>query len=55
MLHHTGQILYNILLPLLLMVSLGTLLQRYQPLSVGTLARVSHVAAGAVVPVDQDL
>ena len=41
MLQHTGQILYNILLPLLLMVGLGTLLQRYQPLSVGTLARVS--------------
>ncbi len=41
MLHHTGQILYNILLPLLLMVGLGTLIQRYQPLSLGTLARVS--------------
>ncbi|MDE0028616.1 MAG: AEC family transporter [Deltaproteobacteria bacterium] len=41
MLHHTGQILYNILLPLLLMVGFGTLLQRYQPLSLETLARVS--------------
>ena len=41
MLHHTGQILYNILLPLLLMVGFGTLLQRYQSLSLETLARVS--------------
>ncbi len=41
MLHHTGQILYNILLPLLLMVGTGSLIQRYQPLSVETLARVS--------------
>ncbi|MDE0366931.1 MAG: AEC family transporter [Gammaproteobacteria bacterium] len=41
MLQHTGQILYNILLPLLLMVGFGTLLQRYQSLSLETLARVS--------------
>ena len=41
MLHHTGQILYNILLPLLLMVGFGTLLQRYQSLSLETLARIS--------------
>lgn len=41
MLHHTGQILYHILLPLLLMVGFGTLLQRYQSLSLETLARIS--------------
>lgn len=41
MLQHTGQILYNILLPLLLMVGLGALIQRHRPLSVDTLARVS--------------
>ena len=41
MLQHTGQILYNILLPLLLMVGFGTLLQRYQSLSLDTLALIS--------------
>lgn len=41
MFHHTGQILYNILLPLLLMVGMGSLIQRFRPLSVETLARVS--------------
>lgn len=41
MLQHTGRILYSILLPLLLMAGLGALIQRYRPLSVETLARVS--------------
>ena len=41
MLQHIGQILYDILLPLLLIVGFGTLLQRYQSLSLDTLARIS--------------
>ena len=41
MLHHTGQILYNILLPLLVTVGVGTLLHRYHALSLETLARIS--------------
>ena len=41
LLHHTGQILYNILLPLLVTVGVGTLLHRFHALSLETLARIS--------------
>ncbi len=41
MMQHTGQILHDILLPLLVTVGVGTLIHRYHPLSVETLARLS--------------
>ena len=41
MLQHTGQIFYDIVLPLLLMVGIGSLMQRFLPLSVETLSRVA--------------
>ncbi len=41
MLQHTGRIFHDIVLPLLLMAGTGSLVQRYRPLSVETLTRVS--------------
>lgn len=41
MLQQTGHIFHNIVLPILLTVGIGALLQRYRPLSIETLTRVT--------------